>query len=100
NKPWPQLPPDRQFVMKDMMYVNMTTPPHSFLPQQPSHPNGSGLSAVGGNISFLDGHVEWHALRPGKSWKMADLPVRGGFWTPSFAGPTTHPGFELLTELP
>ncbi|MFW6060421.1 MAG: hypothetical protein ACODAQ_09575 [Phycisphaeraceae bacterium] len=34
NKPWPQLPPDRQFVMKDIMYVNMNTAPHSFLPQQ------------------------------------------------------------------
>jgi prepilin-type processing-associated H-X9-DG protein len=95
----PQLHPSRQFVMKDASYVALTTAPHSDMPQTPSHPRKGGRSALGSNISFLDGHVEWHNHNVSESWRFASLAHNSGYWSPK-SSPPTGVTINYLSSLP
>lgn len=78
---FPRLPHSQQFLMADITYYKLTATPHAFLPSTPNHPINEGTS-LGGNTSFLDGHVEWANLQPGESWRVYGAAVDRGFWNP------------------
>ncbi|MFW6059725.1 MAG: type II secretion system protein [Phycisphaeraceae bacterium] len=78
--------PDRTFVIQDLAWYEETVGRTQTFGA--SHVGADGNSA-GLNTSFLDGHVEWHALRPGKSWLATyRLGYNYGFWSTNFPAPT------------
>lgn len=91
--PWKPTHDSMTPTMKDLAYYNGPVP-HGQMPQQASHINPNNGNAAGGNTSFLDGHVEWHNMEPGKSWRVYTIEGGGGYWTPRFKMPA---GATLLT---
>jgi len=75
------------FVMFDLNYYSSTAGvppnPHSYMPQVAAHVNSGDFNAAGGNNSFLDGHVKWSNMEPGRSWKATS----GSYWLPTFSAP-------------
>lgn len=79
-----RLQPSDQFLLKDVAYTDPMPGgalPYKFLPETTNHP-GSDSKAVGGNTSFADGHVKWHAVRPGEAWELVDVSGQAGYWFP------------------
>lgn len=57
---------------------------NSNFPQAGNHLNANTGNSAGENVSFLDGHVEWHNLSPGESWRIYGSSF---YWTPRFDAP-------------
>jgi prepilin-type processing-associated H-X9-DG protein len=97
----PLTQPSRAPMMKDLSYYSpaMVTPvPYPEIPQIASHRNRGNANALGTNVQFLDGHVEWHTITPGKSWMIGsaaatpladDVHANAFIWTPREATPST-----------
>lgn len=66
--PLKKLLPSEQFLMIDFAYYHYMDTMLSFWNQTPNHVGSNGNDAAGQNVSFLDGHVAWQAVRQGKSW--------------------------------
>ncbi len=79
-----KLQPSQQFLMLDWAVWDFTGTVAGYHPKRSNHFNGEG-NADGVNVSFMDGHAEWHKLIPGVSWDLGD----GMWWTPRFAAPST-----------
>jgi prepilin-type processing-associated H-X9-DG protein len=87
--------------MKDLSYYSPTMvepDPYPEIPQTASHRNRGNFNALGTNVLFLDGHVEWHAIERGKSWMIGsaaatplgdDVHANAFIWTPNFGPPST-----------
>ena len=57
-------------------------------PERSSHVGPDGLLAEGENVGFMDGHIEWHEMIPGKTWIVGrDGSGDRFWWTPSFPMP-------------
>lgn len=77
--------PGKTPCMMDFGYTSNMAP-GNYRPAVSNHLNRASGLAMGVNTSFLDGHVEWHRMEPGKSWRVfsnGDM----GFWTPKFDAP-------------
>ena len=74
-----RLPLNRQFVLFDALYYP-TANPHSQSPWRSSHVNANGVGA-GGNVAFLDGHVEWQSVVSGRTWSVWGAGYL--MWTPN-----------------
>lgn len=74
-----RLPSHRQFLFLDALY-HPAVIPNSQSPSRSNHVNEQGTGA-GGNAAFLDGHVEWQTVVPGKTWSVYGSPYL--MWTPN-----------------
>lgn len=77
--------PSKTPCMMDFGYTGFVSF-SNYRPGVSNHLNRASGLALGVNTSFLDGHVEWHNMEPGKSWRVfgnSNL----GFWTPRFEAP-------------
>ncbi|MFW6039407.1 MAG: hypothetical protein ACOC9P_02915, partial [bacterium] len=67
--------------------------------QRSNHPGAGPKRAAGTNVTFGDGHVEWHALTPGESWAIRNANPNTDeydvWWTPTSAAPASA---EFLPE--
>jgi prepilin-type N-terminal cleavage/methylation domain-containing protein/prepilin-type processing-associated H-X9-DG protein len=88
---WAPIADSNTPTMMDLDYYGSYSPNASYYPLLPNHINPNTGNATGTNVSFLDGHVEWQNLMPGKSWKVYG--GDGGYWTPRFG---THAGVTYL----
>jgi prepilin-type N-terminal cleavage/methylation domain-containing protein/prepilin-type processing-associated H-X9-DG protein len=83
--------PDRALMIKDLSYrgVPYGTPAdeHNYMPQKASHAVDNLNNAAGGNVAFLDAHVEWHPMTLNVSWKFAGTQGNAGYWSPGFTPP-------------
>jgi prepilin-type N-terminal cleavage/methylation domain-containing protein/prepilin-type processing-associated H-X9-DG protein len=73
-----------------LMDLNFTSPTSSdYIPSLASHLDPNTRAAAGGNVAFVDGHVEWHNLTAGASWRVFYNNDAGnpGYWTPRFPAP-------------
>jgi prepilin-type N-terminal cleavage/methylation domain-containing protein/prepilin-type processing-associated H-X9-DG protein len=90
NQRYQPVSPDRTPGMTDLMYIAPVTAGADlqYFPQMGNHFNPSLARSHGGNVNFMDGHVEWHNIEPGRSWRVFGGYVgSGGYWTPRFAAP-------------
>ncbi|MFW6059742.1 MAG: hypothetical protein ACODAQ_06145 [Phycisphaeraceae bacterium] len=76
------------FFMLDVAYsrkrgVNVT------VPQTSNHMRPDSMIAEGMNILFLDGHVEWHEMNNGQTWRFGGSAYNNYWWNPS----GSHPEF-------
>jgi prepilin-type processing-associated H-X9-DG protein len=60
---------------------------HNYMPQVASHKVDGLNNAGGGNVAFLDNHVEWHPMVIGTSWRIVGTQGNCGYWTPSWKAP-------------
>ena len=83
--------PDRTAMIKDLAYrgIPYGTPAdeHNYMPQIASHAIDRLNNAAGGNVVFLDAHVEWHPLTLGVAWEIVATQGNASFWNPGFAPP-------------
>lgn len=85
--------PSRTPGMFDTSYYGSGTPSTS-MPLTTNHANGRNGNALGENVNFIDGHVEWHTLNPGESWRIySQTTAPFVWWTPRFTAPA---GVEYL----
>jgi len=78
----------RRPMMLDLVYYAGGTP-NPVLPDRSNHASGNGITATGGNVLFMDGHVAFQPMRSGESWRLstsADGNI-GIYWNPGFAIP-------------
>ncbi len=75
--------PSQQFVMFD----NIGTATGGSKTNRANHPGLNANKVDGTNVSFLDGHVEWHVIKKGVSWSVFNS-GSDCFWTPTFPNPT------------
>lgn len=86
----PRLPPHRQFLLFDALYRPEFVPfSVSTSPVRSNHlrPNGQG---AGGNVVFVDGHVEWQSVVPGRTWNLVNgaISTYQMYWTPGDPRPS------------
>lgn len=63
-----RLESSRQFLLMDEAHRNVNDTTWGHLRRRSNHVDSSGYTAAGSNISFLDGHVEWHDLNDENQW--------------------------------
>jgi prepilin-type N-terminal cleavage/methylation domain-containing protein/prepilin-type processing-associated H-X9-DG protein len=67
-------------------------PTHAQFPTRSNHPRRDGYTAAGGNILFVDGHVDWHKFEVGKTWWWGG-PI---YWTPGYPPPAAIANVRYL----
>lgn len=75
-------PPDEQFMMMDVAYYDHVNS-RSYRPDRANHQRSDG-NAAGLNVAFMDGHVAWQNIEPGRSWQLRGSII---WWTPPMAPP-------------
>ena len=75
-------------MLTDLMYP-LAAVLNSTLPQESNH-STKGIEADGGNVLYVDGHVEFQSMVSGQSWLLNETPYGGYiYWNPTFTPPSS-----------